>query len=113
MAEEIEDLGRQLQFELKNRLAAVIEHLLKLQYSPATRAHADRRRTIRRSRDEIAALLRGNRPLRQDVPALIAEVAPRTARRVACDLYERRECTPTVMAQLQGASFAEAEILED
>jgi Domain of unknown function DUF29 len=113
LAEEIEDLGRKLQFELKSRLATVIEHLLKLQYSPATHAHAGWRRTIRRSRDEIAMLLEGNRTLRQDVPAMIAEVAPRTARRVASDLLERGEITPAVMAQVQDGSFTEAEVLED
>jgi hypothetical protein len=113
LAEEIEDLGRQLQFELKNRLATVIEHLLKLRYSPTTRAHAGWRRTIRRSRDEIATLLEGNRTLRQNVPALIAEVMPRTAKRVASDLQERREIAPAVVAQLQGGAFSEAEVLGD
>ena len=113
LAEEIEDLGRRFQFELKNRLATVIEHLLKLRYSPTTRAHAGWRRTIRRSRDEIAMLLEGNQTLRQNVPAMISEVAPRTAKRVASDLHERGEIDPGVMARLQGEAFSEAEVLGD
>lgn len=113
LAEEIEDLGRRLQFELKNRLATVVEHLLKLQYSPTARAHAGWRRTIRRSRDEIAGLLEGNRSLRQDVPDLIAEVTPRTAKRVASDLQDRREIDPAVIVQLRSRAFAESEVLED
>ena len=114
LAGEIEDLGRQLQFELKNRLATVIEHLLKLQYSPATRAHAGWRRTIRRSRDEIAILLEGNRTLRREVPALIGgEVTPRTAKRVAQDLMDRREVDGALLARLTGTTFAEAEVLGD
>ncbi len=113
LAEEIEDLGRQLQFESKSLLATVIEHLLKLRYLPATRAHAGWRRTIRRTRDEIATLLEGNRTLRHNMPALIAEVTPRTAKRVARDLCERQEITLAVMAQLQGGAFSEAEVLGD
>jgi Domain of unknown function DUF29 len=113
VAEEIEDLGRQARFELKNRLAAVIEHLLKLQHSPATRAHAGWRSTVRRSRDEIARLLEGNRTLRQTVPAIIGKVAPRTARRVASDLHERGEIDSALMTKLQGGGFTEAEVLED
>ena len=113
VAEEIEDSGRQAQFESKSRLATVIEHLLKLRHSPATGAHAGWRRIIRRSRDEIATLLEGNRALRQTVPAMIAEVIPRTARRVAWDLHERGEIDLALMARLQGGSFTEAEILED
>lgn len=112
LAEEIEDLGRQLQFQLKNRLATVIEHLLKLQHSPAARAHAGWRRTVRRTRDEIAGLLEDNPSLRREVPALIAAVAPRTAKRVAIDLLERREITPAIAARLHGGTFHEAEVLE-
>ena len=47
LAEEIEGLGKQLQFELANRLDTIIEHLLKLQFSPARQAYAGWRRTIR------------------------------------------------------------------
>lgn len=113
LAEEIEDLGRQLQFELNNRLSTIIEHLLKLQYSPASRAYAGLRRTVRRSRSEVGLLLKGNRTLRQSVPDMIAEVAEDTAKRVGMDLLERREITPAVVAELKGGAYTEAEVLSD
>lgn len=111
LAEEIEDLGRQIQYELEKRLTTVIEHLLKLQFSPATHAHAGWRQTIRRSRQHIASLLKGNRTLRDKVPALIAEVGPPTAQRVAEDLQDRKELDGASLAKLVGAAFTEDEVL--
>ena len=113
LAEEIEDLGRQLQFELRNRLGTVVEHLFKLRYSPATRAYAGSRRMARRSRDEIGGLLMGNRTLRLKVPAMIADVVPRTAKRVASDLLERNEITRAVSNQLCADDFTDDEVLGD
>ena len=96
---------------MERRLATIIEHLLKLQFSPATHAHAGWRQTIRRSRQHIASLLKGNRTLREKVPALIAEIVPPTAQRVAEDLQDRKELEGALLAKLTGAAFTEDEIL--
>jgi hypothetical protein len=113
LAEEIEGLGKQLQFELENRLDTIIEHLLKLQFSPARHAYAGWRRTIRRSRDEIERLLEGNRSLRQGIGGTIAQLGGTTARRVALDLRERREITAAVTAKLNEATLTEDQVLGD
>jgi Domain of unknown function DUF29 len=113
LAEEIEGLGKQLQFELENRLDTIIEHLLKLQFSPARHAYAGWRRTIRRSRDEIERLLEGNRSLRQGIGGAIAQLGSKTARRVALDLRERKEITAAVMAKLDEAALTEEQVLGD
>lgn len=43
LAEEIESLGRSQRRELRSRLANIVEHLLKLQFSPqSSRARMDR-----------------------------------------------------------------------
>ena len=113
LAEEIEGLGKQLQFELANRLDTVIEHLLKLQFSPARQAYAGWRRTIRRSRSEIERLLEGNSSLRQGVGGTIVQLGARTARRVALDLGERREITVAVVTRLNQATLTEDQVLGD
>ena len=113
LAEEIEGLGKQHRFELENRLDTVIEHLLKLQYSPARQAYAGWRRTIRRSRGEIERLLKDSRSLRQGLGDIIAQLSPGTARRVALDLGERGEITAAVMAKLDQAILTEDQVLGD
>ena len=113
LAEEIEGLGKQLQFELANRLDTVIEHLLKLQFSPARQAYAGWRRTIRRSRSEIERLLEGNNSLRQGVGGTIVQLGARTARRVALDLGDRGEITVAVVTRLNQATLTEDQVLGD
>jgi uncharacterized protein DUF29 len=80
LAEEIESLGRSQRHELRSRIAGILEHLLKLEHSPA----ADPRRgwieTIARQRSEIEPLLNESPSLRRDVARIITEEAPRVAR---------------------------------
>jgi len=113
LAEEIEGLGKQLQFELENRLDTIIEHLLELQFSPARQAYAGWRRTIRLSRSEIERLLEGNSSLRQGIGGTVTQLGARTARRVAIDLRERREITVAVMTRLNQATLTEDQVLGD
>ena len=113
LAEEIEGLGKQLRFELENRLDTVIEHLLELQYSPAKRAYAGWRRTVRRSRGEIERILKGNRSLRQGCGEVIARLGSKAAWRVALDLKERGEITAAVVAEVGQAALTEDQVLGD
>ena len=60
IAEEIETLGRSERGSLKNQLATIIEHLIKLEASPAQEPRAGWRVTIRRSRLNAEDLLSDN-----------------------------------------------------
>lgn len=84
IAEEIESLGKRDRRELQNRIATVIEHLIKLQLSPADEPREGWRDTVRRSRDEIEMLLDDSPSLRPMVPGL-ANKATRNALRYAID----------------------------
>src|SRR5262252_9356703 len=53
VAEEIETFGRSERHALASRIAVVVEHLMKLQVSPATDPARGWRDTIRRARREI------------------------------------------------------------
>jgi hypothetical protein len=73
VAEEIESLGRSERFALRSRIGTVIEHLLKLQASPASEPARLWRETVRRTRKEIARLLVDSPSLRREVPEMVVK----------------------------------------
>ena len=64
VAEEIESLGRSERRALTSHIAVVIEHLLKLQASPAAEPARGWRDTIRRTRQQIEEVLEESPSLR-------------------------------------------------
>lgn len=90
VAEEIESLGRSQRQEIATRIGTIIQHLLKLQSSPATDPRAGWRSTIVRERVELADRLAENPSLRRKVPGII-EQRMRSARRVAAQELEEHE----------------------
>ena len=57
LAEEIDSLGRSVRRELRRRLGIILEHLLKLEHSPATDPRRGWMETIDRERADIERLL--------------------------------------------------------
>ena len=53
VAEEIESMGRSELRAVESALVRVIEHLLKLEYSPASELRGNWRRTVREQRDQV------------------------------------------------------------
>jgi Domain of unknown function DUF29 len=80
LAEEIESLGVSYRRELRSRIARIIEHLLKLEHSPATDPRRGWMETITRQRSEIELLVNDSPSLRRDVSRIVTEEAPRVAR---------------------------------
>lgn len=113
VAEEIEDLGKSVRLELRHRLSTIIEHLLKLRYSPATEPSFGLRSTIRRTRDHIDEVLGENPSLRPQLSRMIEEIGVKTARRVARDLAERGEIDRAVYKLIESTGFSEADVLDD
>ena len=72
LAEEVESLGRSQRRELRSRLATIIEHLLKLEYSPATEPRLGWIETIGRERREIERLLEDSPSLRGELEQALA-----------------------------------------
>jgi hypothetical protein len=58
LAEEIESLGRSMRSELRGRLATVVEHLLKLEFSPAPEPRRGWIETVFRERREVESCSR-------------------------------------------------------
>lgn len=101
LAEEIEALGRSDRRELRNRVRAILVHLIKLQASPADEPRAGWRETVREQRSMIAELLDDSPSLRQLVEPAITHELPAARAQAADALADHQEvprADPTTMA---------------
>jgi hypothetical protein len=113
LAKEIESLGRSERRELRSRIAAIIEHLLKLEYSPAIDPRTGWMETISRERIFIEDLLETSPSLRHEVPAIVAQSLPQTARLVGRLLESRGEGSPDLAVRLAAANYTPEQVLGD
>jgi Domain of unknown function DUF29 len=79
LAEEVESLGTIQLSGVKSQMRQVIEHLLKLEYSPGAEPRAGWRRTILEARDEISDDLTA--ALRHDAEAALDLLYDQSRRR--------------------------------
>jgi hypothetical protein len=116
IAEEIESVGRSERAALSSHIANAIEHLIKLQISPATAPRAGWTETVLRARSEAEELLEDSPSLRRAVDGIIARRLP-IARRLAMASLRTHGEQPRVdpnaigytAAQVLGEWFPEAE----
>lgn len=115
LIEEIESLGSALKHQLASRIATIIEHLLKLEFSPAVQTRPGWKATIERERGVIEDLLDESPSLRARVQSDIERVFPRAARLVARELAERNEISqPQATAlQTQAVRYSRDMVLRD
>ncbi|HJS88147.1 MAG TPA: DUF29 domain-containing protein [Acetobacteraceae bacterium] len=91
IAEEIEALGRAEKRSLASHVRTVVEHLMKLQASPATEPRAGWHETVRRMRDDIEDVLGDSPSLRRELAGIIARETERARRLAGQALAERGE----------------------
>jgi len=111
VVEEIETLGRSERRELVSRIGTIIEHLLKLSFSPAEMPRRGWIETVRRVRVEVQAVLDDSPSLRREVPAIVANQMQTVARLVADLLDDAGELTPDLRARLRTANFSPEQVL--
>ena len=102
VAEEIDSVGRSQRIALASHIAVVLEHLMKLEASPAIEPRRGREETVRRARLDIKRLLEDSPSLRRTVDAAIARQLPDMREFVAVVL-ERYGETPLVA--MEGLSY--------
>ena len=107
IAEEIEDLSKRERRSLVSHVRIVIEHLMKLQASPAVQPRAGWRETVRRVREDIEDALEDSPSLRRELAAIIDRETNRARRQVADALAERGEARDA----LPGLVYDESQIL--
>lgn len=91
VVEEIESVGRSERMALASRVRVILEHLAKLQVSPATAPRAGWRESIRQARAAVAELLEASPSLRQTLPEVVAREMPRARSLVAASLADHAE----------------------
>jgi hypothetical protein len=72
LAEEVEDMGKNDRRSVNSALARVIEHLLKLEFSPAARPRSGWRKSVREHRAQILDALADSPSLRGKLDAATA-----------------------------------------
>jgi len=110
IAEEIETLGRSERSALRSHIATVIEHLIKLQASPAADPRNGWMASIDRAREDIAISLKDSPSLRPALAGMIADESRRSARLVARSLARFGE-QPRV--DINTLTFTEDQVLGD
>lgn len=105
LAEEIEDLGKSQRLALRSRLATIIEHLVKLQHSPAIDPRHGWQQTIRRERNEIERLLDDSPSLSREVADLVKKETKRAVDTALADLRGRNEFDPSLEQALKSKSY--------
>jgi Domain of unknown function DUF29 len=102
VAEEIDSVGRSQRIALASHVRVVLEHLMRLDSSPAIEPRRGWRETVRRARLDIKELLGDSPSLRQTVETVIARQLPDVREIVADALADYGE-TPRVA--LAGLSY--------
>jgi hypothetical protein len=113
LAEEIEDLGKSLRIALRSQVSRIIQHLAKLEFSPAANPRAGWRSSIREARDQIQQLLEDSPSLRPELDHYIAAQTPRAVKLAADDLNDYGELETAVVAHVEAAAYTQEQILGD
>jgi hypothetical protein len=86
VAEEMEDLGNSYRDAVRSQVRRILEHFLKLAYSPAPDPRAGWRGSITDARSEIADKL--SPTLRRDLEDMLGTLYARARRRVTQDMRD-------------------------
>jgi len=98
VAEEIDSVGRSQRIALASHVRVVLEHLMKLEASPAIEPRRGWEETVRRARLDIKDLLEDSPSLRRTVDAVIARQLP-DVREIVALVFARYGETPRVAVE--------------
>ena len=108
VAEETEGLGKSERWALASHIATIIEHLAKLEASPATDPRAGWQETVLRARADIDDILDSSPSLRRSLDDVVARQHKRSLRLAAAVLALHNK-TPRV--PLDGIRYTTAHVL--
>jgi len=89
LAEEIEDLGKSERKAVRSQIVRIIEHLLKLEYSPALDPRSDWEASIIEARQELADSI--TQTLRRDAKGMLPTLYARARQLASVRLRNFRE----------------------
>lgn len=113
VAEEIETMGRSQAASVTNRMARVIEHLLKLQFSPATAPRRLWAESIRTQRLRIDSILGDSPSLRARLDEVMDRATKLGTAYAVEALLRHGEDSAIEPIRQHGGRYSVAEIIED
>jgi hypothetical protein len=113
LAEEIEDLAKSRRLRLRSQIVRIIQHLVKLEYSPAIDPRKGWRRTIRQARIDIEGVLEESPSLKREVPRLIEKETARAVQLGILDLEDHDEIDQMELPTIKNTSYTEEQVLGD
>lgn len=108
--DEVETVGRSERAALQSHIAVVIEHLIKLQASPATEPRNGWKESVLRARSVIEANLEDNPSLRRAVAGMVRDQTVRCRKTVRAVLALYRERS---LVEIDSLEFTEDQVLGD
>lgn len=113
LAEEIEDLAKSYRLSLRSHARRIVQHLFKLQHSPAIDPRDGWRRTVELARMEVSDLLDESPSLKRDIPAIVKKVVSSGIELALRDLERHEEISPTQTRILRKRSYTAEQIFGD
>jgi len=110
VAEEIESVGASERRELTSEIRTVLEHLMKLEASPATMPRTGWMESVQTARAAIEDVLEDSASLKPTVPQVIERQLPRARRVVAAALTEHGKTPHVPLEQLR---YSEDQVVGD
>lgn len=113
LAEEIEDLGRSQRSALRSQIMRIIQHLVKLEYSPSVEPRNGWRRTIRLARLQAQKRIEDNPSLKPELGRFVEDETKRGIELAIADLEEHAETDELDALVLRRARYTEQQVLGD
>ena len=113
LAEEIEGLGASQRIALRSQMRRIVQHLLKLEFSPATEPRRGWFESVGDARSEIEDLLETSPSLKPEASAALALALRQGSRKAIFDLEKYGEIDPTTLARIGAKTYTVDEVLGD
>ncbi|MBV8091262.1 MAG: DUF29 domain-containing protein [Alphaproteobacteria bacterium] len=111
LAEEIEDLAKSLRRRLRSQIARIVQHQVKLEYSPALAPRNGWRRAIRLTRLVINRILEDSPSLKHEISRLIEIETASAVQLAILDLEEHGEIDQMELPTIKAGVYTEEQVL--
>ena len=113
LAEEIESLGTSQRSALASHIIRIVQHLVKLEYSPAVEPRNGWRRTIRLARLQVQRRVEDSPSFKPELGRFVEAETRRGIELAIADLEEHAEIDEVEANVLRRAHYTEEQVLGD
>jgi len=113
LAEEIESLGISQKTALRSQMRRIIQHLLKLQFSPAVEPRRGWFESLLDARSEIEDLLETSPSLKSEAGSALPLALRQGSQKAIFDLEKYGEVDAATLARIRATTYTEEQVLGD